>query len=727
MKRRLATLFITTLALTYPVRAEFGFDTTADYTGEAFFAPPSLSKPAQSNMYSTNQYYDDGPSEETSHTTPPIKQLRIKLKERERAKEQKLYELAPTAADLYSGEVETSEYASKEVEENFEEMNPDGFDADVESLEVEKQKKPLFRKKKQEAKNEDTENIVLDCQKLDYDTNNYIVYATGDVKVEFVKQKIVVKSDVITFDRLNNTIKAEGNVRILKSGKTITGDYIFVDLNEENALIEKPLTHSTNMEMRSERGYVYGDRIVQEKGVLEVKDSFPIDFHSGNRGPKMRTMLFPKNETLTEDISKGIVTFQAQDIKIEQKGEHEIITLKKFRLFKGDKKIFRTPSVKIYTNKKHDYAETNHWEIGSIRGLGLYAGPGFVARLPHGSVLKIMPTVNYKSGFGVGGVGRFSSGTNHTMFAYATAMEKFLAYGKQELDDNLFLQYATNSYMPEWFMGRRRPKYGMSLVYQKGYSAKDFLIKGQSSAFRHRFEGGYYHDLDFDKNFEKIRGGAIGTTRFRYMAEARQNFYSYKNEEELKAFRVSLVSQLSSALYGTGDTQIVGRMGPSFHMQYKRWMQDITYYFSVFDDNTPMRRYDAYRYGQQSLYLREYFRICRWLTVSWFGMMNLTNDAPNGKTFQENGFYVSLGPDDLKFNLGYDFIRETLRCTVEIMMDAKGTRVEYDRFEITQDNKSKKSEKKKSTSKPNPNVAPVNFKVLDKAVVENVKEHEDVL
>ena len=211
------------------------------------------------------------------------------------------------------------------------------------------------------------------------------------------------------------------------------------------------------------------------------------------------------------------------------------------------------------------------------------------------------------------------------------------------------------------------------------------------------------------------------------MAEARQNIYEYTNEEDLKAFRFDVVSQMSSALYGTGDTQVIGRMGPSFHMQYKRWMQDIAYYFAVMDDNTPMRRYDAYRYGQQSLYLREYFRLCRWLTVSWFGMMNLSNDAPNGKTFQENGFYFSFGPDDLKFNLGYDFVRETLRCTVEVMMDAKGTKVEYDKFEITQDNKAKKEKKKEPAKKANPNAAPVQPRVLERAVVENIKEHEDVL
>ena len=73
------------------------------------------------------------------------------------------------------------------------------------------------------------------------------------------------------------------------------------------------------------------------------------------------------------------------------------------RLFKGDKTIFKTPSIKVYTNKNHDYAETNHWEIGGYRGLGIYAGPGVVFELPKGSVLKAMPILNYKSGFGVGG------------------------------------------------------------------------------------------------------------------------------------------------------------------------------------------------------------------------------------------------------------------------------------------------------------------------------------
>ena len=40
-------------------------------------------------------------------TIPPIKLLRLKLKQKFSEKENNKFELAPTAADLYTGEIET--------------------------------------------------------------------------------------------------------------------------------------------------------------------------------------------------------------------------------------------------------------------------------------------------------------------------------------------------------------------------------------------------------------------------------------------------------------------------------------------------------------------------------------------------------------------------------------------------------------------------------------------
>ena len=162
------------------------------------------------------------------------------------------------------------------------------------------------------------------------------------------------------------------------------------------------------------------------------------------------------------------------------------------------------------------------------------------------------------------------------------------------------------------------------------------------------------------------------------------------------------------------------------HSQYRRWMQDIGYFQSVYDDNSPLPVFDAYRYGKSNVYLREYFRICRYLTVSWFGSINLSGDSPNGKSFQENSFYVSFGPDDVIFNLGYDFIRENTFFTIEVMMDAKGTKIDYEKLEIKQDKKAKKKEEIKDVDEnefKNSEKAPV----LQHAVVEDVKTVEDVI
>ena len=242
------------------VNAEGGFMDPADFTGEAYF---STGVPVKNTQTSNKSDY---------HTMPPIKKLRIKLKNRKYEKQQQNLQLAPTMReDVYAGEVEVSDYASKEVEENFDEVNLEEENIVAE----EKAKKKLF-KKKEKVKQEPSDNIILDCENVDYDAPNYTIKAQGNVSVFFVQQGTTVKADVITFDRLNNTIKADGNVKIIKGAHVVTGDYIFVDMNEENAFIENPLTNTATIEMRAKKGNVFGDKIVQEEGVLDVKNSYPI-------------------------------------------------------------------------------------------------------------------------------------------------------------------------------------------------------------------------------------------------------------------------------------------------------------------------------------------------------------------------------------------------------------------------------------------------------------------
>lgn len=720
MNKRIVALLVSSLITVNTAFADFGFADPSDFTGDSFFLPPSQLEESQQ------------PQEEKKRkaTMPPIKKVRLILKKKFKERDANKMQYAPTAPeeDVFSAKAETSEFASKEIEENFEDMMPDGFEADEQSVAEHKKKRFWTKKDKTQnvADEEDTENIILDCENMDYDAATYCMVATGNVNVEFVKQQTNIKADKITYDRANNTIKAEGNVKILKNGQTITGDYIFVDMNEENALIENPKTRTATIEIKAKKGYVYGDKIVQENGSIDVDESFPIRFRSANRGPIMSQMIVPKSETLTGDLENRLVKVKVKDVKITQKGDLEIIGIRHATVFKGKYKLIKVPALKVYTNKNHDFAETNSWELGSLRGLGMFIGPGFVFEMPNASVLKVMPFLNYYHRVGVGAMGRFQSGTNMTQVAYGTSQSKILVRGKQRLDDNLYLQYGMNDYMNEWFLGRRRPKYGLDLVYDKSYSSSDFLLKNRTSTFAHRFDFGYYHDIDEDKNYDRLHGAQIGTLRARYMAQAQQNLWQYRNEEKQTAVTFSLSSQFSAALYGTGDTQVIGRIGPALHTQYKRWMQDIGYFHSVYDDNSPLPVFDAYRYGKSNVYLREYLRLNRYLTVSWFGSINLSGDSPNGKPFQENSFYISVGPDDVKFNLGYDFIRENTFFMVEVMMDAKGTHVDYDRLEIKQDKKAQKKNEIEEEEEEKDYKSP-KAPVLQHAVVEDVKVIEDVI
>ena len=88
--------------------------------------------------------------------------------------------------------------------------------------------------------------------------------------------------------------------------------------------------------------------------------------------------------------------------------------------------------------------------------------------------------------------------------------------------------------------------------------------------------------------------------------------------------------------------------------------------------------------------------------------------------------FIAVFIKRIEFDLYYDFIRENTFFTVEVMMDAKGTHVDYDRLEIKQDKKAKKDDEPKEEEEndfQNPTEPPV----LQHAVVEDIKTVEDVL
>lgn len=602
------------------------------------------------------------------------------------------------------------------------------------------------RKKPKEIAIEETvvqDQALLDCDTMEYFGDKTELHADGHVVMFFPKNNSTIKADRIVYNQVSNLIKAYDNVVLISDGKAILGDYMQIDMNEENAFMDNTATDLFQIRAKAKKGYMYGDKIIQEQGSMYISKKTMVKLRSDMFGPDLDTMYLATKDRsyMAKDSHGEKFKIRTDDLIINSKPEHDTITLKHAEIYFNEKKVGTIPSITIHTNKAQDYVEANYPEFGTTTNLGAYVGPGFVFDTPMGTNLKLIPLLNFDSGkFGFGGIAKFKSATNKTDFAYGTVRETFIVRGKQRLDDNLFLQYGSNAYMDDWFLGFRMPKYMGELIYEDYFLTPDFLGDKLDMQFKHRAAAAFVQDNEVGAgDVSKLNtDGGIGTARFKYMAEIGQTLYNFntsrflqsasendvKEKDDILSAKIDMVFQGSAAVYGTGDTQMIGRVGPRLHTQYKYWMQDVGYFLSAYNDKTPLVTFDKYMYGRSNAYLRESLRVNKYLTLSWLGSVNLTNDSWNGNMFQENSFFISVGPDDVKINIGYDTVRQQSFVTMAMNIDAKGSSIEYKRMEIKNPErvgKSKNGEVNQNNSFA-PSAGSDDSEVTERAEVIEIKE-----
>lgn len=527
--------------------------------------------------------------------------------------------------------------------------------------------------------------MVLDAETVNYDDETEDFIATGRPVLNIIPQRAKIVADKMIYNQESNIIKAIGNVLMTKDGMPTKGDYAEVDMNEEIMYMDNASSTTNVMIVDAEKTIQQNDKLILLNGKFHSDKSQIYSLSSRMVGPRFSNMIVNEDDLglFFGDPKGNHITLDIDRIYVDAGKNHDKFTAKNIKIYRKGKHWFTWPSITAYTDKDRTYFEANYPEFGTKTKLGMFVGPGFTFGGPVGSIIKVIPFLNYQQGkFGFGGAVKYRNKFNYTDFGYGTSADVFFLRGIQRLDDNLFLHYSANTYSDEWFIGHRMAKYMAELYYDKDHYIPNFLGLNRGLTFRHRASFGLMEDNDRNFYGEKFSSGGTTTVRSRYMAQIVQNLYSYQKPEESFYFNFSWMLQGSAALYGTGDTQFIARTGPFVHVQYKRWMQDLAFYQSGYDDNTPMPRYDAYRYGHSSIYLTEIFRINKYLSVGWSGMVNLSNDAPNGKLFQENRFVVAIGPDDLRVRLGYDFVRQTTYFGFDVAFDTKGTTINYGRTEI---------------------------------------------
>ena len=552
----------------------------------------------------------------------------------------------------------------------------DGSDKETKAEKKPEKTKKFFtraEKEKQSGKETDaaqegpTTDVLVDSETIEYFPERHEFEAVGNAKVTFPEENSTLLADRIIFNHDTNFIKGYGNVVLIKEGQRVNGDYIQVDLNEDNAMMTHPVLNHVAIKIRAKNVQVSDAKTEAMDGIVTFNDKVTYKFTSrpimGFDNPMMEDAI-PQNFYFKEKYDNKW-KLKAKTITIDSYKDRDIATLKNADMYIKDTKLASAGKIKLYTDKEQGYIETNMLELGSMRNLGAYISPGIVLQTPNASTLKIGPAVTYKSEFGVGALGRFLTDKNRTEFGWSSSKDKFVLQGDQEITEDLHLEYGINTYMSNYFLGGRMPEYGAQLVHHKAYNIEDLGVK-----FNNRFVGGIYRDWG-DTSFS--------TTKFAWQTSSSKSLFKYTNNEAKFALDFGVNVQTHAAVYGTGDTMGLVRGGPYLRTQYKAWQQYVAYFQGGQAGDSPFY-FDKNFYGKSNVVLGESLRLSKYLTLMYTATVVLSNDSPDDRMLQENRVYFAIGPDDLKFLIGYDIYRQNAAMGISMNVGAENSEVEFNRL-----------------------------------------------
>lgn len=536
-------------------------------------------------------------------------------------------------------------------------------------------KKTKKNKKEKDKKSESTvqgevTQIDIKSDTLEYYPERQEIEAVGHASITIPDDGSILRADKLILNQETGILKGFGDVRLIKDSNVMEGDSITIHLKENNALLSNPVTENMLIKLKSENAQLIGGKdILLENGVATSKDDKTIFVGTSSFSQYGINKLAETQKTfyLKEKYDEKY-TIKAKEIVIDAKAEHDTVTISNADIYLKDMKVGSSGKLKLITNKEQQFIETNMPELGFIRQLGVYAGPGLAVEAPFGGALKLVPFFNYyENKAGVGAMARYRNDKNITEFAISSISEsKTIVRGKQDLTDTLSVQYGMNGYMDEWFLGDRVSGKLLEAVYQKAYKVEDLGLN-----FEHRFSGGIAQD--FNSHWS--------TMRFRWMGQADKPIWYYGDDVNNRYAVLEMSTQGSAALYGNGDTLALLRFGPRLRTETDRWIQTLGYFYTAKHGETPFY-FDRYRYGTNNFYISEGLKINKYLSVMWSGSFAMNRDAWDDKLMQENRFYVMVGPEDIKFTLGYDTVRERTLFNCFMFLGTKNADMEFKKLYI---------------------------------------------
>ena len=520
--------------------------------------------------------------------------------------------------------------------------------------------------------------ININSDFMDYYQEKDQIIATGNVRINVEAQETILEADKVTYDRDNDLIIAEKNVRIINRKNVINGDFARIDLTQDSVLIDHPITVISQIKIDSKTAKIYpkkGDESKKDIDVSKGKATFSdksLSYVLSTCGAKYITDPSIVSKPVDKNSVSGFKNkyiIHSKKVIVNRDKDVDIVTLLNSTVTINKYKIAEIPTLTLTSNKDTNQVETNFPEIGRKPELGGYAGWGPLFNLPNGKTLKVVPLMTYGGGVGIGALSRFTSDTNRSEIAYSTLKKAFVIEGEQRLpfldspNSSTKIQYGKNSYIENGFFGRQLPKFIIEAVDQRKLaSANNFDFDLRSSAAfiqtDHRWSTGRY----------QLQGDLYNNTPL------------YKLGEHVN---LGANSQFNIAVYGTGDTYGVLRAGPTITANKGPLYAWLAYYQGGIYGETPILA-DRFYYGKSNVTLRTRYKINKFTTVGYEASLNLSKDNWDQKLLAENQIFCWFGPDDIKFRLGYDTRRSMPTFDLNMLLGSDRSTLEFDKLHVTE-------------------------------------------
>ena len=158
-------------------------------------------------------------------------------------------------------------------------INADKPEIHIKSIGEIREEKKLEKQNKAIQKEEKTADLQIFCNEMEYFEDRGELEARGDVQITS-PSGVKITSDNALYNKADNTLKLTGDIEMVNGNTTVSGEYMFVDLNEENALMDDPITRIDNLVINAKEGFAYSDRIENLNGNVALDKQVEMELYS---------------------------------------------------------------------------------------------------------------------------------------------------------------------------------------------------------------------------------------------------------------------------------------------------------------------------------------------------------------------------------------------------------------------------------------------------------------